>query len=136
MRFSDLENAFQFAGMDGGYINEAWVSRSTGEVFLESDEAGIHELPDDVFPNDDLVQVPNRHELDLGQPLVWEFVDEQIPGLRSRVREIFSRRGAYGRYKDFLEGIGLLNVWYDFEDRKTREALLRWCEEEGIPVEK
>jgi hypothetical protein len=48
---------------------------------------------------------------------------------------IFSRRGAYRRYKDLLEQKGLLDEWYDFEQQRTRQALLDWCEENGIELE-
>jgi hypothetical protein len=33
---------------------------------------------------------------------------------------IFSRRGAYERFKDLLEQKGLLGEWYVFEQQRTR----------------
>ncbi len=135
MKFEDLELAFHFIDAHGGYDCEVWISRSTGEVFYGSDATGIHEVPEDLLESDEYVRMPDRFELDLGKNLVWEFVEREIPGLRPRVREIFSRRGAYGRYKDFLQQLGLLDRWFRFENEKIRETLLRWCEEQGIPVE-
>jgi hypothetical protein len=62
-------------------------------------------------------------------------VDRQIPGLKNKVREIFSRRGAYARYKAFLEDLDLLDAWYRFEGERTREVLLEWCKDKGIPID-
>ncbi|HIJ88821.1 MAG TPA: hypothetical protein HPP97_14280 [Desulfuromonadales bacterium] len=48
---------------------------------------------------------------------------------------IFSRAGAYGRYKQFLVEISLLEEWYAFENGRTKEALLEWCAENGLVLE-
>ena len=44
---------------------------------------------------------------------------------------MFSGRGAYGRFKDFLAARGLLEAWYAFEDERENEALRIWCDEHG-----
>jgi len=54
--------------------------------------------------------------------LVWRFVGEEIPGLEPKIREIFSRRGAYRRWKNFLEGNDLLDKWHTFENEATRRG--------------
>jgi len=52
------------------------------------------------------------------------------------VAGFFRRRGAYGRFKALLHARGMLERWYEFENRATEEALLAWCEENGIqPVD-
>jgi hypothetical protein len=96
----------------------------------------IDELPDDVDGNDDYVAIPHKNELDLGKPLVLEFVRKRCPELTNRVLAIFSRRGAYGRYKDLLAEKNRLEEWYAFENERTREALLKWCEQEGVVVQR
>jgi hypothetical protein len=97
--------------------------------------ADIDELPEDVDENDDYVEIPNTYDLDLGKQLVWDFVDREIPGLRNKVQRIFSRRGAYSRYRAFLAELELLDAWHRFEDECTKEVLLEWCENVGIPIE-
>src|SRR6516164_9885442 len=56
---------------------------------------------------------------------------------RMRYRSsFFGRRGAYGRFKALLHARGMLERWYEFENRAMEEALLTWCEENGIqPVD-
>ena len=62
-------------------------------------------------------------------------MDRQIPGLKNKVQGIFSRRGAYSRYKAFLGELELLDAWHRFEDERTKEALLEWCKDESIPID-
>ena len=45
---------------------------------------------------------------------------------------MFRGPGAYGRFKDLLGTMNLLETWYEFENQRTREALKEWCEENGV----
>ena len=38
-------------------------------------------------------------------------------------------RGAFRRFKDMAEEIGLLDDWYDFRDNCYRERAERWCKD-------
>ena len=135
MKYADLEFEFNSVSSGDPYDHTVYVSRSTGQTYFRSDMADVDELPDDVEENDDYVEIPHKHDLDLGKKLVWEFVDLQIPGLKNKVQGIFSRRGAYSRYKAFLADLELLDAWFRFENERTREALLEWCRDEGIPID-
>lgn len=135
MKYDDLVLAFEYVTMGGSYGNEVFVSRSTGQTFVRSELAGIDELPDDVLENEDYVELPDRNDLDLGNRLIWDFVDTEIPGLRDEVRRIFSHRGAYRRYKARLAELSLLEAWHRFEDQRVKKALLEWAGDHGITVE-
>jgi hypothetical protein len=135
VKYADLEFEFNNVSFGDPYEHIVYVSRSTGQTYFRSDMADVDELPDDVEENDDYVEIPHKHDLDLGKKLVWEFVDLQIPGLKNKVQGIFSRRGAYSRYKAYLADLDLLDAWFRFENERTREALLEWCRDEGIPVD-
>ncbi len=135
MKYADLEFEFNNVSFGDPYEHTVYVSRSTGQTYFRSDMADVDELPDDVEENDDYVEIPHKHDLDLGKKLVWEFVDLQIPGLKNKVQGIFSRRGAYSRYKAYLADLDLLDAWFRFENERTREALLEWCRDEGIPID-
>ena len=62
-------------------------------------------------------------------------MEEKIPEFFEKISGYFSRKGAYSRYKDLLEEIGMLDKWYEFEASKTKAALLEWCEENGLEFE-
>lgn len=135
MKYGDLELTFMFVASEGLGENIAYLSRSTGETFWYSDATGVDDLPEDVVENDDYVEVPHRYELGLGKELVWDFVAREIPERENEVRRIFSRKGAYGRYKSFLERLGLLDTWYKYEAQRTKDSLVAWCRAVGIPIE-
>ena len=91
------------------------------------------ELPEDI-DDEKYISIPHKRELDLGKPLVLDFAVEFLPDDYNEVRDIFSRRGAYRRYKDLLVRRGALDLWYDFSDKAEEAALRQWCAEKGIDL--
>jgi hypothetical protein len=92
------------------------------------------ELPEDIEENENYISIPHKSDLDLGRNLVFDFVEANIPDEFERVRAIFSRKGAYARYKDLLEARGQLEAWYNFENEATENALRAWCKEKCIEL--
>jgi hypothetical protein len=133
-KLDELEMAFAFfAGMEEDC--QAYVSKRDGSIVQDVEVLSGEPCPvEDIEFNDDYLPLPDKRELDLGTRLVWRFVRQEIPGLEPKVREIFSRRGAYRRWKDFLDRNDLLDQWYSFENEATTRALLEWCEENGVPI--
>jgi hypothetical protein len=134
IKFSEIELAFDYVSSVGPCLHSAYVSRTTGQMYFTSELGDSDELPDDLFSSDDYVEIPHKNDLDLGQRLVWRFVRREIPDHKDTIDRFFSRRGAYSRYKDFLERIGMLEKWWDFEATQTRETLLEWCEDNDLDV--
>jgi len=135
MTYHTIEDAFLFVSSASPFENIAVINRKTGESFYASSMSDYNELPEDVDESDDYIGVPHKNDLDLGRALIMDFVRSCCPDEIDRVLAIFRRRGAYGRFKDLLDQKGLLEEWYAFEQLRTREALLRWCEENGIVLE-
>jgi len=52
----------------------------------------------------------------------------------NRFEFIFSKRGAYQKFKDLLERRKALERWYDFEVKATEQAVRKWCEENSIEL--
>jgi hypothetical protein len=134
MNYSNIEDAFLFVSSAAPFEHSAVVHRITGETFFASENIGESEFPDDVDDNDDYIAIPHRNDLDLGKPLVMEFVRSHCSELANRVIAIFSRRGAYGRFKELMAEKGLLEQWYAFENARTKVALLEWCAENGLDI--
>ncbi len=135
MTYETIEEAFFFVSSVQPYEHAAVVNCTTGETFYASDMAGYDEIPEDAEGNDDYLWIPHKNDLDLGKPLVMSFILNRCPDLYDQVTGIFRRKGAYGRFKGLLESKGLLEEWYAFEEGKIREALLRWCEKNGVVLE-
>lgn len=137
--FAELLEAYEWVSAGMEMEAEAFVSRSTGQIFLStaSGEFGDaeDELPEDVGDENLYIRVPTKHDLDLGKPLVFRFVREHLPEDHARVEQIFARRGAYGQFKNVLEGVGLLESWHEYEAKSVEAALRGWAEEEGLALD-
>ena len=59
---------------------------------------GTGELDEEDTGTDPLIAVPHKNDLDLGQSLVFEFVEGNLPDAYEEVRYLFRIRGAYSRY--------------------------------------
>jgi hypothetical protein len=130
IRFSDIEDAFLFVSSDSYGMHSALVNPETGQTFYRSEAGDLDEIGE--MDLDNLIQIPHKNDLDLGKELVFRFVGNKLPDDYERVGDIFARRGAYGRFKDFLESKGLLEEWYRFEDEETKTALRQWCEDNEL----
>ena len=95
-------------------------------LYLEDD------LPDDIYESDHYIEIPHKNELDLGKALVLNFTSLHMQSEIEKVYSIFRKKGAYSRFKDLLESKGLLDEWYKFEEKRQKEALIEWCEENNI----
>lgn len=50
------------------------------------------------------------------------------------IQQIFSHRGAYRSFKDFLVRKELLQSWYDFANQREEEALREWALDNKIEL--
>jgi hypothetical protein len=132
--FDDIELAFMFVSGGPAFENEAFLDTETGKVYHRSLMGGIDELEEAGVDCEEMVAVPHKNDLDLGQNLVFEFVASTLPDDYDRVRDIFRRRGAHGRFKDLLESKGLLETWHGFENESQADALRLWCGENEIQL--
>ena len=133
--YDDLVLAFGWVSAAGPFENAAYVSREIGTIYWATDTDSLEEeLPEDVEDESQYATVPHKHDLDLGKDLVFRFVREYVPDAYNEVRDFFARRGAYGKFKDFLERSGKLEAWYAYEERATDEALSEWASENGFQI--
>src|SRR6478672_10339387 len=120
--FSDVQLAFEFVSSGGMGENEAYLDRQSGKIYWHSEFGdNDEELPDDI-DDEKYISIPDKRELDLGKPLVLDFAREFLPDDYDEVRHIFSRRGAYRRYKDLLVRRAALERWYDFSNKSEEAA--------------
>jgi len=134
VKLSEIEDAFFFVSAGAPEEHSALLDKKTGKIYFHSDYSDFDEIPDEAWESEDTSEIPHKHDLDLGQRLVFRFVREVVPDGYDEVSKIFSRRSAYAYYKDFLESKGLLDRWYAYEDGATKEVLREWCADNGIEL--
>jgi len=133
--WSDLLLAFEFVSASGTGEHQVFLNKQTSELYWRSDSSDdLDELPDDIDDDEKFIQLPDKRELDLGKALVFDFVRQFLPDDFNEVQGIFSRKGAYARFKDLLAQRGALDQWYDFESKAEEHALREWCDLNSIEV--
>jgi hypothetical protein len=134
LKYDDLLAAYDWVSSSPD-DSEAFVSRVTGIVHWSSSTMELDDkLPEDIEDGNVYVVVPNKHDLNLGKDLALAFAEEQFADSYQTVANFFRQRGAYGRFKDFLEQNGYLEAWYDYESKATELALREWATKEGLSI--
>ena len=119
----------------GGYgEHTAALDRATGQIYWQSESGDVDEIPEELWESADVVEIPHKRDLGPGHALVFDFTSEHLPDNFGTVKEIFSKRGAYARYKDLLESKGLLQQWYEYDKQGTTAAIRRWCADNDIKL--
>ena len=131
--YSDIELAVDFSS-SAECDNGAYISLDNGKIYWISDSHDCDEMPSDFESSDRYLLIPPKDDLLHGQSLVREFVAANAPHLTEQVREIFSRRGAYRRFKSLLHKNSLSKAWHEFESQRETEAIKDWCRDNRIEL--
>ena len=130
--FDDIENAFMYVSSNQQYMNNAYLCKETGKIFYTSEMYDSDELPEDIDDPDKYITIPHKNDFELGKSLVFEFASKYLADELDKINSFFHSRGAYSRYKDFLNRKGFLDKWYKFEDERQNTALKQWCLDNNI----
>ncbi len=135
VKYNDLEMAYYFVSSDGSIDNCALLDKSTGKIYWHSEDFDEQEITEEMWEDENTVAIPGKYDLDLGKRLVMDFTYTHLDHEHyDHVREIFSRRGAYSRFKGFLDSIGQLDNWFKFEQQSLENALREWAKENGVEI--
>lgn len=133
IEYKDIEEAFEFVSAGEMFFHNAVVDMQTGKVFFQAESGDLDEFPEDI-DNERYTRIPSKNDLRLGRPLVMAYIRQYIPDAYGEVHGIFSRSGAYSRFKSFLESKNMLSHWYEYEEQETERAIREWCQAQGIEL--
>lgn len=133
-KYTDIEDAIEFVSSALPEIDRVVYDKRTKQFYYSSELSDEDEIPEDL-DWDQCVEIPHKTELDLGENLVFQFIEQYLPDEEETIYRIFSRPGAYRRFKVFLKHHNMLQQWYDFEEMETRRAVKEWCEENAIEID-
>lgn len=119
---------------------------SDAKAFVRTDADGIVYVPNSMFADTEEIDAAydamkegswiallDASELRLGHRMALRFAREFLSEEQcERVVAIFSRRGAFRRFKDFLDECGKLHEWYAYEELTVLEALKQWLKDNDI----
>jgi hypothetical protein len=121
--FNELLEAFLFVDVSGGIgEHSAYLCRRTGKIYLHS-EFYFDERPEDIDDEEKYLVISDKRELDLGKPLVLDFAREFLPDDFDEVRYIFSKRGAYQKFKALRSALVKSRWPWNGSSRKARKDL-------------
>src|ERR1700730_12927283 len=136
--FQEILDALELVGTSVVGEHQAILDRRTGKIYWRSEFSDLDELndemPDDVEDDEKYVAIPDKRELGLGKPLALDFAREFLPNDFDEVRYIFSKRGAYPKFRALLTRRSALDRWHGFESKATEQALREWCKLNSIEV--
>ncbi len=140
LKFNDIYTAFEYVSSGDYGEHEAYLNPKKDKVIMIFDPMVTGKkseaIPDEEFVAGDWIAIPNKRDLNLGSKLVFRFAKEALPQNDwAEVDRIFSKRGAYSRWKVFLNSRNLLQNWYDYSNHAEIQALKEWLNWEKIPYE-
>ncbi len=136
IKFSEIDTAFTFVSFGAQYEHYAYLNKKTGETYYISELGDSDEdLPEDLYENEDYIEIPHKNDLNLGRNLVFEFVANRLPEDLDKVHDFFRKKGAYSCFKDLLERRSLLEEWFQFENEEAEKELRNWCRINKIKIE-
>jgi len=100
--FGDIEDAFLFVSSAPYGTNSAYLNLETGEIFYRSEMMGITELEGEKMDRDQMIEIPHKNDLELGQSIVFEFVEANLPDAYHRCVTFSDERGRIVALKSFL----------------------------------
>ena len=133
-KFSDIQLAFDIVSMADSE-QEAYLCLDSGDILYFSEFGESDELPEDFDVSDRYLAVPCKRDLDLGSNVVFDFVKAHAAHLYDDVRDIFSRRGAYGQFGLLLRRHGIDDRWHAFENDREESEIRTWCQENGVTLD-
>jgi hypothetical protein len=135
VRFQEILDAVE--AVSSGHLgeNSAYLCKQSGQIYWQfGNDDAPEELPDDIDDGEKYVEIPDKRELDLGKPLALAFAGEFMPEDFDKVRQIFSRRGAYARFNGLLDHRRTREQWFKYRDKAEIEAVRAWCVDNSIEV--
>ena len=136
--YSDLYGAWDYACFCNDFESAAYVNVKDEKIVVlpseENAEPGERKKAEQELKNGEWTELPRKRDLGLGRDLVFRFAEEHLSVREQRfVAGLFSRSGAYGNWRDFLESKDLLIAWHQFEDAEKEKALKEWLTAKEIP---
>ena len=132
--FNEILDLFEMVNFGAPFSHEGYICKASGRTYFYSEYGENEEvLPDDI-DSDKYVAIPTKADLGLGNTLAFEFASEYLPSHYDKIRSIFRGKGAYGRFKELLEGESMLEDWFKYEQVRTEKALREWCSFQGFDI--
>lgn len=133
VKLSDILEGMDFANEEFQYFYNA----RTEEVIVYADPLVTGEDNDELEADmeehwEDYYRLPGKYEIN-EYSMMQRFIESLPEGkMQERLESAICGRGAFRRFKDAVQYLGVAQQWYDYRDAAYMEIARRWCEENEI----
>ena len=121
-------------------VLEAWtpyINRVTGEILTLPDEASdvADEFEEDlarVAASDDFIVLPGKFEIHEYRVMQSFVEDCQSDKVRAALGRAIEGRGAFRRFKDLAQDLGVVEQWYRSKERQIGDIAAAFLQENEI----
>ena len=117
--------------------SEYFLDKETGEIEWISDMTMSREEREEIYDRLDehgFYRLPTSFEI-RDYDIMEGFIYGMPEAVQGRMLSTIQGRGAFRRFKDMVNEMGIEQVWYDFRDDAYKRKAIRWCEENDIAYE-
>lgn len=115
----DVCNAIEMSADDMTF----YYDKKSREIILDSEysDTDIEE-----YDTDELLRLPDKHDFD-EYKVMKEFAYKQPEEAQVKLLKALSEKGAYRRFKDTVNMLGIEKFWYAYRDECMRIFAEDWC---------
>ena len=125
VKLDEIIDALEWVNAD----TQAFLNTETGETVMWI-EYGDNDIDEEELEDEKYIRLPDQFEIN-----EYHMMESFAYDRDERLVNVIKGSGAFRRFKDMAEEIGLIDDWYEFRDNCYRERAEEWCESRGIEWE-
>lgn len=105
-----------------------WYMQDVGYQMDEEDEV-IEEMIEEGWQTR-FFRLPTKFDIN-EYHFMEDFIYDEIPAgaIREQFEAAIRGRGAFRRFRQLAERLGILDDWYEYKEKEQRKMAIEWCEE-------
>lgn len=130
VKLSYIVDAITMTNQDSEYF----LDRETGLIEWVSDMAMTEAEQQEIYDRLDkhgFYRLPTQYEI-RDYDIMEEFVGTLSGADYERLANAIRGRGAFRRFKDAVNRMGIAREWYAFQNEAYKQKAVEWCEENDI----
>ena len=133
VKLSDIIDSIEMMNQ----YSECFLDKETGEIEWVSDMTMTQEEQEEIYDRLDVQGCYRRPtSFDIGYDVIRGYFVNALSGSTyDRLASAIQGKGAFRRFKDTVNHLGIAQEWYDFQAAAYKQKAAIWCEENGIEYE-
>ena len=133
VKLSDIIEAIEMTDQDSDYF----LDKETGEILWSNSEVMENEELEEIdnyLEEHDCCRLPSSYEIN-NYSIMVAFTDTRSGEEFDKLARALKGRGAFRRFKDTVNWLGIDQEWYDFQANEYKRIAIEWCENNNIEYE-